>query len=324
MTTPLIKVWDMAYPRLQVPDLDKMETFLTNFGMSRALRTDDKLYMRGAGPAPFVHVSHLGDKPGFLGFAMQAASRADLDILAASEGFSPVEAIDEPGGGERVRITDPLGFEVEIVYGREEASALDFNRRPVNMGENFERLAELKRVNNGPARIKRFGHLQLNVPDIPFMMEWYAERFGFVASDVMHLDDMETICGVFYRCDRGDVPSDHHSLLFTRQYGGITGLNHVSWEVGDMDDVWTGHEHLRDNNYKPEWGIGRHLLGSQIFDYWNDPWGQIHEHWTDGDQLNQSMGTNKVGLEMAGNQWGPDMPDTYRRTSAPLHGAKEL
>lgn len=317
MTTPLIKVHDVAYPRLQVPDLDVMEAFLIDFGMVRAHRTDDTLYMRGAGPAPFVHVSHLGKEAGFRGFAMQAASREDLDILAGKDGFSDVEQMDEPGGGERVRITDPLGFQVEVVYGREDAQPLEYDRRLLNMGETFER-KELKRIPQGPARIKRFGHLQLNVPDIPMMKDWYAARFGFVASDLMYLDDKETICGVFFRCDRGQNPSDHHSLLFTRQYGGVTGLNHVSWEVGDMDDVWAGHEHLRDKSYKPEWGVGRHLLGSQIFDYWNDPWGQIHEHWTDGDQMTSDMGTNTVGLEMAGNQWGPDMPDTYRRTSAPL------
>jgi hypothetical protein len=30
-------------------------------------------------------------------------------------------------------------------------------------------------------------------------------------------------------------------------------------------------------------GCGRHLLGSRIFDYWRDSWGQKHEYYTDGD-----------------------------------------
>jgi len=34
------------------------------------------------------------------------------------------------------------------------------------------------------------------------------------------------------------------------------------------------------------WGVGRHNLGAQVFDYWADPWRHVHEHWTDTDLLN--------------------------------------
>ena len=36
------------------------------------------------------------------------------------EGASPIEDIDEPGGGKRVRLTDPDGFQVEVIYGMEQ------------------------------------------------------------------------------------------------------------------------------------------------------------------------------------------------------------
>jgi hypothetical protein len=38
---PIIKVRDVAFPRLQAPDLDRMESFLIDFGMVRAHRTED-------------------------------------------------------------------------------------------------------------------------------------------------------------------------------------------------------------------------------------------------------------------------------------------
>ena len=47
-----------------------------------------------------------------------------------------------------------------------------------------------------------------------------------------------------------------------------------------------GHEHLEKKGYQHMWGIGRHLIGSQLFDYWADPWGRVHEHWADTDVLN--------------------------------------
>ena len=62
---------------------------------------------------------------------------------------------------------------------------------------------------------------------------------------------------------------------------------------------------------KQEWGVGRHILGSQIFDYWRDPWGHTVEHWTDGDLFNNETPPNTTGLEeLMGTQWGPAAPPT--------------
>ena len=92
------------------------------------------------------------------------------------------------------------------------------------------------------------------------------------------------------------------------------GLNHVSFEVQDLDDLAIGHE-LLIQKY-PElhvWGLGRHTLGSQIFDYWRDPWGRQHEHWTDSDVLNNNseyrLHTQSKGLR---SQWGPQAPQIFR------------
>ena len=53
-----IKIQDIAYVRFSAPDLDQMETFLTEFGMVRADRTGDTLYMRGLDGDAFLHVTH--------------------------------------------------------------------------------------------------------------------------------------------------------------------------------------------------------------------------------------------------------------------------
>jgi hypothetical protein len=42
-----IKIQDVAHVRFSAPDLDTMESFLSEFGMIRAERTGDALYMRG-------------------------------------------------------------------------------------------------------------------------------------------------------------------------------------------------------------------------------------------------------------------------------------
>jgi hypothetical protein len=107
----VIKVRDLAYGRLRSPDLDAQEAFLTAFGMVRVERTPTALYMRGTDPVHHIHVTEKGD-PGFIGFAWAAASEDDLNAIAKFPGASGIENIDEPGGGKRVRLTEPNGYAI--------------------------------------------------------------------------------------------------------------------------------------------------------------------------------------------------------------------
>ena len=88
---PVIKVTDMAYGKLRSPDLDAQEEFLTHFGMVRADRTKNALYMRGTDPAHHIHVTEKGD-PGFIGIAYYAASEEDLHRVARVPGAPPATA----------------------------------------------------------------------------------------------------------------------------------------------------------------------------------------------------------------------------------------
>jgi hypothetical protein len=66
-------------------------------------------------------------------------------------------------------------------------------------------------------------------------------------------------------------------------------------------------------------GVGRHLLGSQIFDYWRDPWGQKHEHYADGDLFDAAQPAGYHLMDRSGlYQWGPDLPDDFIDTRMTL------
>src|ERR1700687_6417801 len=127
----LIKVADLAYGRLRAQDLDAAEEFLTNFGMVKAERTPTALYMRGTDPVHHIHVTEKGD-PGFIGFAWAAASEDDLKAIAKFPGASGIEHIDEPGGGKRVRLTEPNGYTIEIVHGIEHVQPIHVARPASN------------------------------------------------------------------------------------------------------------------------------------------------------------------------------------------------
>lgn len=306
---PTIKVTDIAYGRLRAPDLDVMEEFLTDFGMVRAARTRNALYMRGTDPAHHIHVTELGE-PAFVGLAWYAASEADLHRLAKLAGASPVEAIDEPGGGKRVRLTEPNGYQIEVVHGIERLAPIPVSRQPLNFGdEPLKRAGVLMRLKRGPAHVKRIGHGVMGSPDLRGTVAWFRDTLGLVCSDDVYAGAKDNIIGSFNRCDRGEEYVDHH-VFFCIQHEK-KGLNHLSFEVQDVDDVFLGHEHLRQKGkYEHMWGLGRHLLGSQIYDYWADPWGRTHEHWTDTDRINIEAGSNLWSAEDGlVSQWGERPPE---------------
>ncbi|MBM3600487.1 MAG: catechol 1,2-dioxygenase [Alphaproteobacteria bacterium] len=302
-----IKVTDMAFGRLRAPDLDAMEEFLVHFGMVKVARTPKALFMRGTDPTHHIHVTEKGD-PAFVGFAYYAPNEAALKKLAKTMG-KQVETVDEPGGGKRVRLTEPNGFQIEVLHGVEKVKKLPVKRQILNTGAApLARASEVMRLDPGPPQVKRIGHGVLCTPRFDETVKWFRDTLGMLCSDDVYAGSKDNLIGSFNRCDRGATYVDHHVLFCLRHEK--TGLNHLSFEVQDVDDVFKGHHQLQKlKKYEHMWGIGRHVLGSQIFDYWSDPWGRIHEHWTDSDRMNASDASNLVPVEEGLNsQWGEPAP----------------
>src|SRR6185312_11495447 len=132
---PVIKVADMAWGRMRSPDLDVQEEFLTRFGLIKTARTATALYMRGTDPTHHIHVTEKG-APKFVGFAYYAASEDDLERIARAPGASAIETLDEPGGGKRVRLTEPNGYQIEVVHGIAAVSPIVTKRQKLNTGED--------------------------------------------------------------------------------------------------------------------------------------------------------------------------------------------
>ncbi len=299
----MIKVRDIAYVRFGAPDLDRMEKFLTDFGLVVAHRDEDRLFARGTDPSPYVHVTERGE-PGYRGAAFEAASAEDLEAASTMEGASDVEKLDAPGGGSRVRLHDPDGFVVDVVHGREELPALPVTgAEPLNLGSERHRHGTLQRVAAGPSSVKRLGHMVLRVSNFKTSDAWYREHLGFLRSDEVYLGEQDNVVTAFLRCDRGQEYTDHHTMLCVGL--GEPGFDHAAFEVEDFDSLMVGHDHLGKGEYDHHAGIGRHVLGSQVFDYWKDPWGHVVEHFTDGDLLNVDHETGKYDPGVAlGTQWG--------------------
>ncbi len=304
-----VKVTDLAFGRLQSPSLDEAEEFLLRFGMVRADRTADALYMRGTDPNHHIHVTHLGPSR-FIGLCFFVDDEDQLNGLAKAPGATGIEHVDEPGGGKRVRLTDPHGYQMEVMCGMQQLAALPVRDNPVNTGDNkLRRAGVLTRLQRGPSQVKRAAHAMIMTQNAREKMRWYREMFGLVCSDEVYVEgDKNKVIATFNRCDRGETYVDHHTLVCIE--GPQTGINHLSFEAQNIDDVMLGHQYLKQaGKYKHAWGVGRHVLGSQVFDYWNDPWGRVHEHWADSDMLNIHAPANLLPAEEGlDSQWGEPAP----------------
>ncbi|MAK60289.1 MAG: glyoxalase [Ponticaulis sp.] len=302
----ILKVKDIAFVRFSAPDLEQMRAFLDDFGLASEVDDKGDLYAHGSGGSAFVHSTTQGD-PAFLGVGFYADSVDDLHKLADAQGVS-VEPLNAPGGGSVVRLNDPDGISVEVVAGQQTREAGAF---PSHAGRNDartkERVREPLRLEDRPAQVVRLGHAVLEVSDFRTSERWYKDLFGFITSDEIEAEPGAAI-GAFLRCDRGDQPTDHHTL-FLLQSANAPRLNHAAFEVVDLDDLMCGHAHLKKAQRTPAWGVGRHVLGSQVFDYWRDPWGNELEHWTDGDLFTVEDGSRTATLsDLLNVQWGPLHP----------------
>ncbi|MFP6733572.1 MAG: VOC family protein [Rhodospirillales bacterium] len=308
----MIKIADIAYGRLQAPDLDRTEAFLTDFGLVRAARTASALYMRGSGPRHHIHITELGP-PRFLGLAFRAQTADDLTRISKAEGATPVETIDEPGGGRRVRLADPNGIAIEVVHGMAELDPLPVRVNVMNTGDAAQaRVGVRKSLPAGPAHVKRLGHFGIVSPDPAGTVAWYRTALGLVGSDEIYVEREDNVMASFNRVDQAAEYVDHHTLLCVS--GERAGLNHLAFEVEDMDDLLIGHDHMQaaySGNHM--WGPGRHVIGAQVFDYWLCPWGHLHEHWTDSDMLNHDhdLALHPRGEGVVGSQWGPPPPQAF-------------
>ena len=306
-----IAVQDVESVRFSAPDLSRMRAFLIDFGLTDAADTGDGvLRMRGTGDAPFIHETIAGD-PKFVGMALRAAGHDDLQRLADAEGVA-ISPASGPGGGSTVTLRDPDGFLVEVTAGRARSDGRQHGVRALwNTMLGRHRPGEVKRVTPGAASVVRLGHVVLGVSDTAASWAWYRDRFGLIMSDEVRAPNGD-LAAAFIRCDRGDDPADHHTLNFASIPGKPPTFHHAAFEVADLDDLMAGHEHLKASGHHSVWGVGRHILGSQVFDYWQDPWGHKIEHWTDGDVFTADVPTNVTDLQtMMGHQWGPPAPADF-------------
>ncbi|MFF0011269.1 VOC family protein [Streptomyces sp. NPDC005374] len=303
---PVIKVADLAWLEFEKPDLDRAEVFAHDFGFQVAARTERDLWLRGTFAGSPCMVIRKGRASRFIGPAFRAAERADLNRLARVTGNAVREA-DVPGGGRTVDLLDPSGLPVRVVHCGEELHALP-EQQPqlLNFGTDHRRVNATQRPPREPSRVQRLGHMVLETRVFRRALDWYLDTLGMIVSDFHFLDGQRDRGPVmaFIRCDLGSEPADHHTLAL--HLGPGNGYVHSAYQVTDLDAIAAGGEYLGERGYERSWGIGRHVKGSQLFDYWRDPDRFLLEHFADGDLFSCDVEPGWSPMSASGlAQWGP-------------------
>ncbi|MBF6174963.1 VOC family protein [Nocardia blacklockiae] len=322
---PVIKVLDLAWLEFEKPDLDAAETFAHAFGFTTAMRTADEVQLRGTDPGSPCVLVRSGGRSRFLGPAFRAADSADLLRLAEATGTRAV-ALPESLGGSTVDLADPSRLRVRVVAGTHELEALPSQRpRLLNVGHEVSRVNDTQRPPRVPARVQRLGHVVVQTTRYRETLDWYLEHLGLIVSDFLYYPGQRDSGPAmsFIRCDRGSVPADHHTLALT--LGPSNRYVHSAYQVADIDALAAGGEYLREQGYRRSWGIGRHIQGSQIFDYWRDPDGFLVEHFSDGDMFDCTLEPGWAPMSASGlAQWGPPATKDFLGIKPGLDALREV
>jgi hypothetical protein len=313
---PVIKVHDLAWLEFEKPDLVRAEAFAHAFGFATVLRTGGELQLRGTDPGAPCVIIRRGPASRFVGTAFKAADEADVRRLAKANGAA-TRTLPDTIGGLAVDLMDPSGIPVHVVAGTHQLEALPPQAaHTLNFGNELRRTNAMQRPPRRPARVQRLGHVVLQSTKYLEALNWYLNQLGMIVSDFLFYPGQRgrgpTMS--FIRCDRGQTPADHHTIAIA--LGPVDRYVHSAYQVCDLDALAAGGEYLKDLGYQRSWGIGRHIQGSQIFDYWRDPDGFLVEHFSDGDMFDCTLEPGWAPFTGSGlAQWGPPVTRDFLGTN---------
>ena len=288
-----------------VPQLEEARRFYTAFGLDvRQQEQRLDLYTHGhphcwasiheaAGPKQLQYVSYgifAEDLPAFSARIQSQGLGSEPHLLARG-----VER------GESVWLRDPDGVPIELVVAPKvspSAKTVPRADSPVAPGQG----AAPSRSRVQTVRPRYLSHILRFTPDVPRMVVFGHEVLG------LRLADRSGDVIAFTYSPHG---SDHHLVAFAKSHA--PGLHHSSWDVGSINEVGLGAEQMRDAGWGEGWGVGRHVLGSNYFNYVRDPWGSYCEYSCDIDFIPADLDWPSADHAPQDSLyvWGPAVPPDF-------------
>jgi catechol 2,3-dioxygenase-like lactoylglutathione lyase family enzyme len=284
------KVTGVRSIELGVRDLQQSADFYIKvWALDEVAADGDGIHLRATGGEHHVLTIRERPRPTLLCVNFAAPDHATVDQLCAKAKSYGVKVLGDPapltgaaGGGYGFRFETPEGL-------------------PMSISSDGTQHPDVVLDRSRPTKIS---HVVLNSANADEQMPFFIDVLGFRRSDSTHM--ME-----FLRCC-----SDHHSIAIVR--GSGPSLNHVAYEVPNIDGLMRGTGRVKRNGFDIEWGVGRHGPGNNVFSYFIEPNGFVAEYTTELDQIDEATHVpqdaqywDKV-MPTRGDRWGTAGPPSNR------------
>jgi catechol 2,3-dioxygenase-like lactoylglutathione lyase family enzyme len=266
---------------LQLADVAGVAEFFERvWGLAAAESSGGTRYLRGTAGHPYIVSLTAADTPALTG----------ITFSATPEELERTRARVRRSGAPCHEIEDS-GFSV---------------KGPEGQIYRFVKEAEVAALQPHADKPIELSHVVLNALDVEACERFALEALGFTVSD-------RTAHMRFLRCNR-----KHHALAYAS--GGLSSLNHVAFDMRDLEAVMRGIGRLRDAGYPCTWGPGRHGPGNNVFGYFIGLHGGIIEYTSEVSQVGDDY---KVGSPQdwkwppgRTDHWGVSSRDSARMAAA--------
>jgi catechol-2,3-dioxygenase len=242
-----------------VADMEGAASFYGGiWGLKEVTRQSGARFFRGTHRYHHILALYKSDQPSLRRIIFDAPDRSAVNQLhtrLASMGTSVIEEprqLNRPGGGYGFGFNDPEGRNLAVLCGAQDYGA--------SVSE--------------PDQPHKITHVVLNSRDVPGILPFYCGVLGFRV-----IDESEAMA--FLCCNE-----DHHSIALA--HANASTLNHISFEMDNLDSVMRGAGRLKDHGYPIEWGPGRHGAGSNVFCYFAGPEELPIEYTAEVEQVDDS------------------------------------
>jgi catechol 2,3-dioxygenase-like lactoylglutathione lyase family enzyme len=241
-TMPQCLVRGVRSVELVATNFDEAARFYeTVWNLQPVEKRNDALYFRGTAGYHHVLGLHNGKQPAVIRIVFDVADRQSVDALhravsAAGCKTSAPAMLTAAGGGYGFGCKDPDGRNIGFVCD----------------------CADHADTQDMPDRPRKIVHLNLNALDFDSSLAFFSKTLGFRV-----IDDNAPLW--FLHC----ANSDHCSIVLAKT--NQPTLNHIAFEMPEVESVMRGMGRMKDNGYPIEWGPGRHGPGDNVFAYFCGP-----------------------------------------------------
>jgi catechol 2,3-dioxygenase-like lactoylglutathione lyase family enzyme len=273
---------------LVVSNVDEAKKFYgAIWGLQPVVAHQNTRAYRGTGRYHHILGLHSGAKPAVIRITFDVADRRSVDALNDSVSAAGCRFVGEPaqvsspGGGYGFGCKDPEGRNLAFVC----------------------ECADHADTNDEPDRPRKITHVNLNTGDFERSYRFFTEALDFRLSD-----ENGPLC--FLRC----ANRDHNSIV--PALADRPTLNHIAFELPDLDSVMRGAGRMNDHGFPIEWGVGRHGPGNNVFAYFAGPDEMPIEYTAEVMQLDDNhlpCGTDYWKFPPGrSDQWGVTAPRSAR------------